>query len=71
MIGNNQLRLNTDTVVEALQRYLDEVVFREGKRVRILSLEKENSGYPGGDSWFVVKVEPANAEPAPPAEARP
>jgi hypothetical protein len=65
MIGNNELRLNTETVTEALQRYFDEVLFRDGKRVQIVSLNWETDNNYGSGTFKVIvqPVEPGKAAP--------
>lgn len=52
MKGNNELRLNDATVIEALQEYFDKRF--TGAPVNVTSVKREQSGY---ESTFVVQVE--------------
>jgi len=57
MKGNNELRLNDATVIEALQEYFDKRF--TGAPVRVTSVKRESSGY---DSTFIVLVEERSPE---------
>lgn len=58
MKGTNELRLNTATMIEALQYWHDSKYLVEPKP-RVTNVEN-NSGYSGGD--FVVTLEVAEEE---------
>ncbi len=52
MKGNNELRLNDATMIEALQEYFDKRF--TGAPFSVASVKHEQSGY---ESTFVVRVE--------------
>ena len=54
LIGENELRLNEETVVAALQHYFDSVLFAEGKAPLVIGVSHDNSGY--APKPFHVKV---------------
>lgn len=54
MKGSNEMRLNTATMMLALQHYFDTVLFTEGKAPRITGIDKDTSRY---DTVFVVKCD--------------
>ena len=56
MIGSNEIRLNQQTMIEAVQMYLDSQ-FAAGKAPMVQSVEKTgNSAY--GDSYTIKTQEP-------------
>ena len=56
MIGSNEIHLNQQTMIEAVQMYLDSQ-FAAGKAPKVQAVEKSgNSSY--GDSYIVKTQEP-------------
>ena len=53
MIGQNMIEMNQATINEAVEHYLNTRVFREGRQVKVLSVDEDaNNGV------FNVTIEP-------------
>ncbi len=65
MKGRNELRLNTATLIEALQEYFDRRI--TGAKQKVTSIDKCTNC--PADSTYLVNVEEVEAEPEPSLEA--
>ena len=60
MIGRNTLILNDDTVKEALQYYLDDLIFRAGSSQKVVSVNLDR--VEGSKKYFKLELEPQEKE---------
>lgn len=68
MLGTNNLDLSQESMVAAVQHWLENVLFKDGKAPRVESVtwEGDSRGYSSTAGSFVVKLaEPAKEAPKP------